>query len=280
MTDPTHSRGRRALMAAMPGGLLAAAWGLPASAAIDPGHSAWDALLKRHVVVTPAGNASAVRYAAMLGQRADLDAYLSDLSAVTTQQYQAWPSPQKLAFLINAYNAFTVALILTRYPDLKSIKDLGSLIQSPWKKKFFPLLGQERSLDEVEHGMIRAPGVFDDPRIHMGVVCASVGCPMLRNEAFTGDRLDAQLDDAVRRFLSDRSRNRYDAGTGTLAVSKIFDWYRKDFEQGFKGYSSLQTLFARYAEVLAGTPEGQADIKAGKYKLVYTDYDWSLNDAR
>ncbi len=76
------------------------------------------------------------------------------------------------------------------------------------------------------------------------------------------------------------SRNRYDAGTGTLAVSKIFDWYRKDFEQGFKGYSSLQTLFARYAEVLAGTPAGQADIKAGKYKLVYTDYDWSLNDAR
>jgi len=209
-----------------------------------------------------------------------LKAYLDTLSAVSAARYGGWSRPQQLAFLINAYNAFTVELILTRYPDLKSIKDLGSFVQSPWKKKFFPLLGQERSLDEVEHEMIRAPGVFDDPRIHVAVVCASIGCPMLRNEAFVAERLDAQLDDALRRFLSDRSRNRFDASSGTLSVSKIFDWYRKDFERGHKGYDSLQTLFARHAEVLTATAQAQAEVRAGRYKLAYLDYDWALNDAR
>jgi hypothetical protein len=103
---------------------------------------------------------------------------------------------------------------------------------------------------------------------------------MLRNEAFVGERLDSQLDDALRRFLSDRTRNRFDAASGTLAVSRIFDWYRKDFEQGHKGYDSLQTLFERHAEALGPTPPAQADIRAGRYRLSYLDYDWSLNDAR
>ena len=252
-----------------------------AAAAFDHSHAAWDALLKQHVVVAASGFASSLRYAALKNQRPALKAYLDTLSAVPAASYAAWTRPQQLAFLINAYNAFTVELILTRYPDLKSIKDLGSFVQSPWKKKFFRLLGQERSLDEVEHEMIRAPGVFDDPRIHVAVVCASIGCPMLRNEAFVAERLDAQLDDAMRRFLSDRSRNRFDTTTGTLMVSKIFDWYGKDFARGHKGIDSLHTLLARHADVLgATTPQAQADIRAGRSKLAFLDYDWALNDAR
>ena len=250
------------------------------AASFDHRHGAWDALLKQHVMVAASGNASTLRYAALQAQRPALKAYLDTLSAVSAASYGAWSRSQQLAFLINAYNAFTVELILTRYPDLKSIKDLGGFLQSPWKKKFFQLLAQDRSLDEVEHEMIRAPGVFDDPRIHVAVVCASIGCPMLRNEAFVAERLDAQLDDALRRFLSDRSRNRFDASSGTLSVSKIFDWYRKDFERGHKGYDSLQTLFARHAEALGATPQSQAEIRAGRYKLAFLDYDWALNDAR
>ena len=282
---PKHipSTRRRALMVALPLAML----GLPGAARaqvlsipFDHRHAAWDALLRQHVVVAAGGNASAVRYAALQTQRAALKAYLDALSAVSPATYGAWSTAQKLAFLINAYNAFTVELILTRYPELKSIKDLGSFVQSPWKKKFFQLLGQERSLDEVEHEMIRAPGVFDDPRIHVAVVCASIGCPMLRHEAFVADRMDAQLDDAMRRFLADRSRNRFDAGTGTLSVSKIFDWYRKDFERGHKGFDSLQTLFARHADVLGTTPQAQVDLRAGRYKMAFLDYDWALNDAR
>ena len=147
-------------------------------------------------------------------------------------------------------------------------------------EKFFRLLGQERSLDDLEHDMIRAPGIFDDPRIHVALVCAAIGCPMLHNEAFVPERLDFQLDDALRRFLSDRSRNRFDAAAGTLAVSKIFDWYRKDFEQGYKGNDSLKTFFARHAESLASTPPMQAELRAGRYKLAFLDYNWALNDAR
>jgi hypothetical protein len=275
--------GRRRMLIALP----LALWGLAppstaqtATAGFDHRHGAWDALLRQHVVLAPGGNASTLRYAALHARRPALEAYLDTLSAVSAATYAAWSRPQQLAFLINAYNAFTVDLILARYPDLKSIKDLGSFLQSPWKKKFFQLLGQERSLDEVEHGMIRAPGAFDDPRIHVAVVCASIGCPMLRNEAYTAERLDAQLDDALRRFLSDRSRNRFDAASGTLSVSRIFDWYRKDFEQGHKGYDGLPGVFARHADALATTVQAQADIRAGRYKLSFLDYDWALNDAR
>ena len=282
LSDPVSVR-RRAFILALPPALMGSqgrARAQTAAAGFDHRHGAWDALLKQHVVVAAGGSASTLRYAALRTQRPALKAYLDTLSAVSLASYGAWSQPQQLAFLINAYNAFTVELILTRYPDLKSIKDLGSFVQSPWKKKFFQLLGQERSLDEVEHEMIRAPGVFDDPRIHVAVVCASIGCPMLRNEALVAERLDSQLDDALRRFLADRSRNRFDAGTGTLSVSKIFDWYRKDFERGHKGYDSLQTLFARHADVLGSTPQAQAEIRASRYKLAFLDYDWALNDAR
>ena len=272
---------RRSLLATLAlssGAFPAVAWSQSAGS-FDHRHAAWDQLLRRHVVVAADGTSSTLRYRALMAERQALGAYLDSLTAVAASTYAGWTRAQQLAFLINAYNAFTVELVLTRYPDLKSIKDLGHLLQSPWKKSFFRLLGQERSLDEVEHGLIRAPGVFDDPRIHVAVVCASIGCPMLRNEAYVAERLDAQLDDALRRFLSDRTRNRYDAATGTLAVSKIFDWYRKDFEQGHKGITSLQALFARHAGELAQTPQAQADVQAGRYRLSFLDYDWALNDA-
>ena len=203
--------------------------------------------------------------------------YLDALSAVSEADYRRWSKPQQLAFLINAYNAYTVELILTRYPDLKSIKDLGSVLQSPWKKTFFTLLGQERSLDDVEHGLIRAPGAFDEPRIHAAVNCASIGCPMLRAEAFTADQLDAQLEDGMRRFLADRTRNRFDAAGNTLSVSKIFDWYQGDFEQGHQGFTSLDATFARYADALGDTPQARDAIRKGGSKIRYLDYDWALN---
>jgi hypothetical protein len=111
-----------------------------------------------------------------------------------------------------------------------AIHEFGSLFRSPWKRRFFTLLGELRHLDDVEHGLIRAPGVFDKPRIHMAVNCASVGCPALRDEAFVAQRLEAQLGDGAVRFLSDRNRNRHDAASGVLYVSRIFDWHGKGFK--------------------------------------------------
>jgi hypothetical protein len=251
-----------------------------AALAFDHAHAAWDALLKRHVVVAQDGGASRVDYAGFRADQGALQAYLDGLSSVSQAEYRGWTREQKLAFLINAYNAFTVRLILTRYPDLGSIKDLGSILRSPWKKAFFHLLGAERSLDDLEHGLIRAPGAFDEPRIHFAVNCASIGCPMLRAEAYLAERLDSQLEDGVRRFLGDRSRNRYDAASGGLEVSRIFDWYQEDFEKGNRGIRSVAEFLARYADLLADEPAPREAIRQGRARIRYLEYDWRLNDAR
>ncbi|HET9701355.1 MAG TPA: DUF547 domain-containing protein [Burkholderiales bacterium] len=249
----------------------------PARAAFDHGHAAWDRLLKRHVVWVDNGTASRVDYAGFQRDRAELKRYLEALAAVPRADFDAWPRAERLAFLINAYNAFTVELILTEYPGKKSIKDYGSLIRSPWKKSFFTLLGRERHLDDIEHGMIRAPGAYDEPRIHMAVVCASIGCPALRDEAFTAARLEAQLEDGVTRFLSDRSRNRYDAAGGTLEVSAIFDWYGGDFAKG-PGYASVKQFLGKHAGRLADAPADRERVRSGQAGLSFLPYDWNLND--
>jgi hypothetical protein len=182
-----------------------------------------------------------------------------------------------MAFLTNAYNAFTISLVLTRYPDLKSIKDLGGFLSTPWKQKFFKLLGDSMSLDEIE-GLLRVPGIFDDPRIHFAINCASIGCPMLREEAYVGDRIDHQLDDAMRRFLSDRTRNRYDASENRLKISKIFDWYGNDFAQGHHGFTSVSQTLSVSAEVLADSAADRERIRSGQAAIEFLSYDWRLND--
>lgn len=249
-----------------------------AAFALDQGYAAWDALLKKHVAWNAAGVASTVNYKGFAADAPALKKVLAEFSAVGKPEYDAMKRDEKLAFLINAYNAFTIELILTKYPDLKSIRDLGSIVQSPWKKKFFTLLGEERNLDNIEHDMIRAPGAFDEPRIHFAVVCASIGCPALRPEAVTAAKLEAQLEDGARRFLRDRTRNRYNKSSDKLEVSKIFDWYKADFEKGFKGISSREVFFGRYADLLADEPEARQKIKDGKVAITHLDYDWRLND--
>lgn len=247
--------------------------------AFDHQYREWNTLLGKHVKVAPDGNSSRVDYRGMATDQAQIKTWLKAVSAVPEAEYKQWTKPQRLAFLINGYNAWTVELVLSKYPDLKSIKDIGSVFQSPWKKNFIPLFGQEMALDDIEHGLIREPGAFDDPRIHAAVVCASIGCPMLRAEAFTADKLDSQLEDGMRHFLADSSRNRFDAVSGNLQVSKIFDWYGKDFEKGHKGFASLKTTFGHYAGQLTKAPEAQERIRQGDYKLEFLDYDWRLNDS-
>lgn len=235
----------------------------------DHTHKAWDALVKKHVVLLDGGKASRMNYSGMAQDRAALKSYLESLSAVGEADFKGWPRPQQMAFLINAYNAFTVEKVLTRYPDLRSIWDFGKFFGNPFKDEFFSLLGHKASLDWIEHETLRKN--YRDARVHYAVNCASIGCPMLREEAYVGERLDLQLEQQAIRFLSDRSRNR--VAQGRLEVSKIFDWFKEDFEP-------RERYFARYAAVLADTPRDEQLVAQGHAALSFLDYDWSLNDSR
>ena len=244
------------------------------SLALDTRYAAWDALLKKHVKWAADDKQSRVDYKGFAADRARLKAILAEWSAVTPAQFAALPRAGQMAFLINAYNGFTVELILTRYPDLKSIKDLGSLLQSPWKKKFFVLLGEERHLDWIEHEQLRPR--YSEPRVHAAVNCASIGCPALRPEAFTAALLEAQLEDGMLRFVTDRTRNRL--ADGKLQVSSIFKWFAEDFEKGHQGLNKLEDVFARYATQLTSNPAEQARLKDRSLRITHLDYDWALND--
>ncbi len=239
------------------------------SQAFDHSHHAWDALLKKHVAVLDGGKASQMRYAAMAQDRAALKGYLEEISSVTEADFERWTPPQQTAFLINAYNAFMVAKILMRYPDIKSVWDFGRLFGNPFKDRFFALFQKPFSLDEIEHETLRKK--FREPRLHYALNCASVGCPMLREEAYAAHRLERQLEEQAVRFLSDRTRNRL--ARGKLEVSRIFDWYQEDFEP-------RPAYFARYAKLLSDDVAGQGMIAQGTAPLSFLEYDWALNEER
>lgn len=238
--------------------------------AFDHSHALWNGLLQKHVVLVSGGKASQVRYADMARDRPVLKAYLEILSGTKEEDFNAWNKPQRIAFLINAYNAFTVELVLASYP-VKSIKHIGGVFDNRWQRKFFGLFGRPASLDQLEHEMLRKPGAYDEPRVHFALNCASIGCPMLREEAYVAERLERQLEEQIERFLSDRSRNRF--ANGRLEVSRIFDWYKEDF-------APRERLFAKYAKMLSDDALQQKLIVDGKAPVSFLDYDWTLNDAR
>lgn len=240
----------------------------------DHNYAQWNALVQKHVKWLPGKKASQVDYAQFAKDRENLKAVLKEWSAVTQDEYNAFSRDQKMAFLINAYNGYTVELILTKYPKLKSIKDLGSFLKSPWKNEFFTLLGKPRNLDWIEHEQLRP--VFKDPRVHAAVNCASVGCPALLDEAFVASKLNSQLETGFRRFLSDKTRNRVQKDE--LQVSSIFKWFKEDFEGGSGGFQSVKDVFAKYAKELSDDPAVQQQLLAKTLEVTYLDYDWGLND--
>lgn len=250
-----------------------AAW--PARAEFDHRHVAWTAQLQQHVRWNSAGTASTVDYAGFARERATLNRYVKDLGAVRRSDYDLWNWPQRQAFLINAYNAATLQLVLTKYPELDSIKDLGGLFSSPWKHAFIPLLGSTRSLDDIEHRLLRGAPEYRDPRIHFAVNCASIGCPALRPEAFTAATLEAQLHDQTQRFLRDRGRNRLRVSTPlALEVSSIFNWYGRDFASA----GGVTAFVAAYGDAIGATRAQVATLRTGTTRLKFLPYDWSLND--
>lgn len=243
-------------------------------------HDSWNMLMTKNVVAINNGHSTEVDYAAIKLQHSELKSYLDSLTAITQHEFDDWNKPKQLAFLINAYNAWTVELIVSNlgskdHPKLKSIKELGSFFSSPWNKEFIPLLGKIRSLDDIEHKLIRGSGRYNDPRIHFAVNCASIGCPALRTEAYTAEALESQLQDQTIRFLSDKTRNI--AKDNTLSLSSIFKWYGEDFEQGFRGASTLSEFMLQYPEALKLIAAQKESLKSGEMNIKFLDYNWALN---
>ncbi|MFA3789911.1 DUF547 domain-containing protein [Aliiglaciecola sp. SL4] len=252
-------------------------------------------LLTQVVKVSDDKKQTRVKYQQLANNNVALEAVLSTFSAVSKSQFDDWSEPQQLSFLINAYNGFTLKLIVDNWHEFKqgdatSIRDLGSLFSSPWKKEFFILFGKTHNLDDIEHEMIRK--WFKEPRIHGALVCAAVSCPPLRNEAFKADQLDAQLDSQMQLFLADGSRNEIiiDGQQIEASLSSIFKWYREDFEKGDKGFNSLYDVLSVYSDALIPSlnSTNQVDsshaqmqrkmIKKGNYPISFKEYDWRLND--
>jgi hypothetical protein len=259
-------------------------WAVLLLAMVRPGlaagfdHSELDGFLRKYVSSSDDGHSTKVDYAGIKQSKSSLSDYLDRTAAVSQKTFDAWPKSEQLAFLINLYNARTIELVLEGYPGVASIKDLGSMLSSPWSKEFVPLLGKTRSLDDIEHQLIRGSGRYNDPRVHFAVNCASIGCPALRMEAYAADQLDAQLEDQTVKFLSDKSRNRLT--NGTLEVSSIFKWYREDFAAGFRGAGNLEGFLALYSSALNLAEPDLKLLKDGQLPIRFLKYDWNLNKVR
>ena len=234
--------------------------------AFDHNHSEFDKLLKETVSFEK--KQSFVDYKKIKANPSPLKKYLSSLSAVKKSEFENWNAGERLAFLINAYNAFTIKLIVDNYPT-QSIKDLGGFLKSPWKKEFFTLFGKQNHLDGIEHEMIRKK--FDEPRIHFAVVCASIGCPPIQSFAFRASEIEKQFQIATKTFLLDPEKNSYDKKKKKLRLSKIFKWYGDDFNKKYGSY--LKFISTRITE----DPGLQKKIAAGEVNSSWNSYDWALN---
>lgn len=252
--DPSHSVQSREAV-----GLRAAAPRV--AGAFDHSHKTWSAVLARYV------HDGRVDYRGLDREgRPALDGYLQALQAAAPQE-PAWTRQQRLAYWINAYNAYTVRLILDHYP-VESIRSIGLLPGAAFRTRFIPLGVDRRhglSLDDIEHGILRKR--FQDARVHFAIVCASKSCPSLRSEAYRSGDLDDQLDDAARRFLQDPRKNWFAPDTNTLYLSSIFKWFGEDFE---RDGGTLQAYVARYWE-------GSVATQLRSPRVVFQEYDWSLN---
>jgi hypothetical protein len=227
-----------------------------------------------------------VDYAGIKARRNLLDEYTAALAALDAKALAAADEADQIALWINAYNAYTLQVIVDHYPiDVQETSDFPSnsiqQIPSVWDAFTFDVAGDLRSLNQIEHDVLRKR--FNEPRIHMALVCAAIACPPLRGEPYTGERLDEQFDDQSRQFLALERNLRIDGLKGNVYLSSIFDWFAEDFaglvdiedipgdhdarEQGILKFVS------RYV-----SDEDRKYVLSGTYAVSFVDYDWRLNE--
>ncbi|MBD3630626.1 DUF547 domain-containing protein [Cyclobacterium sp.] len=221
-----------------------------------PAHDIFDSLLSIHV-----DEEGLVDYKGFIADKEAFEDYLQLLSQNPPDR-NTWSREEQLAYWINAYNAYTIKLIMDHYP-VKSIRDIGPKLEIPlvntvWHLEFFEIGGRAASLDEIEHKILRKE--FEEPRIHFAINCASVSCPKLYNRAFTADKIEMQLEMVTKAFINDPSRNDLDRNK----LSSIFSWFKEDFTRD----GSLVAFINGYAD-------NPLDPNA---KISFKEYDWSLNE--
>lgn len=245
-------------------------------------HAGLDLLLRQVV------HNQGVDYPALLSRQSQLDEYLAALAAVDPVTFSSWQDSEQMAYWINAYNAFALKAIAEHYPlSRRGIKGLAfpanSIWQIPgvWKKLRRPAVGGvPKSLDDIEHGTLRK--AFNEPRVHFALVCASVGCPPLRPEAYTAQKLESQLEDQTRRFLNDNRHGMTIRDKG-IYVSRIFKWFGEDFEQFATDECRIRGRM-REAGIAAFVARYRPDTEYGRLcggtgRLKFLKYDWRLNEA-
>ncbi|WP_299619851.1 DUF547 domain-containing protein [Pelagibius sp.] len=235
----------------------------PASTAVLD-FSAWDAFLKRHITVDGTGVHRLDYGALAAGERAALDRIVAEMAAVPISDYAR---SEQFAYWVNLYNAVTVKVIADNFP-VDSIRDVdispGLFADGPWDKELVTVEGEALTLNDIEHRILRP--IWDDPRIHYAVNCASIGCPNLAEAAFTGSGLEAQLDAAARAYINDPRG--VSIANGKVTVSKIYDWFHEDFGGSTR---SVLAHLKRYAEPALAAQLDEIGTIEG------TAYDWNLN---
>jgi hypothetical protein len=216
-----------------------------------------------------------VDYEALQAEPEALNSFVAQLGAVSPTAYEDWSQPEKIAFLINAYNAITLQSIIAQQPLKQSIRDIVGV----WNFKQHPLLGQGLTLDAIEHDILRQD--FTEPRIHAALVCAANSCPPLRQEPFTGAALDTQLEDQTQQWIDGPHGFSIDRDQGQVAISKIFQWFGEDWQtqyaapDEFTGNPTERAVLNFIGNYVS--PSDRAYLAAGDYDLRYLDYDWALN---
>ncbi len=226
----------------------------------DPDHGAWETILRRSV---KAGRDGVARFDYRGTSKGEVEGYVARLAAVDPTALSAAAA---FAYWVNLYNAATVQVVLSAYP-VRSIRDIGGGLFSggPWRTKIVEVAGQDLSLDDIEHGILRP--VWGDARVHYAVNCASIGCPDLAGRAYSSKRLGAMLDTGARGYINHPRGARISAGK--LVVSSIYDWFQADFGGNDVGVIAHMKLYA--ASELAGGLNGVSRISE-------FGYDWALND--
>jgi hypothetical protein len=248
----------------------------------DHSHSIFDSLLKKYVIN------GRVDYKGLKASPGEFDIYLRNLGSVNERDYADWSREEKLAFWINAYNAFTIKSVIDNYPikgSVFSIYPRNSIrhIDGIWDKIQFRATSRNFTLEEIEHEILREE--FNEPRIHFVIVCASLGCPDLRNEAYKADKINEQLDIATIEFINNPQKGvRINPADNTLKISKIFKWFGEDFIDGigntelFKDRDAKDRAVLNFVTDHLKGEDQKAFLENDQFKISYLDYDWSLNE--